>query len=101
MREAEKVERLRPPFAEPVTPFGSVFAEHERAPGGRYLGGLDASPNVASARRMGSRPQGALHERPPWARIRKLYALKESSSVSVSEIVCRDLDRAGMVRRLG
>ena len=30
MREAEKVERLGPPFAEPVTPFGSVFAEHDQ-----------------------------------------------------------------------
>jgi hypothetical protein len=30
MREAEKVERLRPPLADPVTPFGSVFAEHDQ-----------------------------------------------------------------------
>jgi hypothetical protein len=30
MREAEKVERLGPPFAEPLTPFGGVFAEHDQ-----------------------------------------------------------------------
>src|SRR5208337_4479686 len=30
MREAEKVERLRSPLADPETPFGSVFAEHDQ-----------------------------------------------------------------------
>src|ERR1022692_666685 len=30
MREAEKVERLGPPLAEPETPFGGIFAEHDQ-----------------------------------------------------------------------